>query len=84
MTGAVALPEATPRDREVQHVVLQLVEAYAFREAAAVLQARLREIDETRRSHLETLFLEWREMPAESRPDFLSFAHHRRNSELGS
>lgn len=79
----VALPEASPRDREVQHVVLQLVEAYAFREAAAVLQARLREIAEARRSHIETVFLEWREMSAEDRPDFLSYAHHRRNPEIG-
>ncbi len=81
--GSVALPEASPRDREVQHVVLQLVEAYAFREATAVLQARLREIDESQRSHLETLFLEWREQPSEDRPDFLTYAHHRRNLEIG-
>lgn len=80
---SVGLPEASPRDREVQHVVLQLVEVYAFREAAAVLQARLREIDETRRSHIETVFLEWRKMPADDRPDFLSYAHHRRNPEIG-
>lgn len=86
MTGdaSVALPEASPRDREVQHVVLQLVEAYAFREAAAVLQARLREIDESRRSHIETVFLEWRERPPEGRPDFLTYAHNRRNPEIGS
>ncbi|MFT3973313.1 MAG: hypothetical protein QM699_07650 [Amaricoccus sp.] len=82
--GAIALPEASPRDREVQHVVLQLVEAYAFGEAAAVLLARLREIDESRRSHIEMLFLEWRERPPEDRPDFLTYAHHRRNPELRS
>lgn len=79
---AIALPEATPRDREVQHVVLQLVEAYAFREAAAVLQARLREIDESRLTHVQALFLEWCDLPVEGRPDFLTFAHHRRNPEL--
>lgn len=82
MTAAVALPEASPRDREVQHVVLQLVEAYAFREAAAVLQARLREIDETRLTHVQGLFLEWRDLPDDGRPDFLTFAHHRRTPEL--
>lgn len=75
---AVALPEASPRDREVQHVVLQLVEAYAFREAAAVLSARLREIAETRQTHIERVFLDWRALPAEGRPDFLTYAHHRR------
>lgn len=82
--NTVALPNALPRDREVQHVVMELVAAYAFREAAAVLQARLREIDESRRSHLEALFLEWRERPPEDRPDFLTYAHHRRNPEIGS
>lgn len=78
----VSIPEASPRDREVQHVVLQLVEAYAFGEAAAVLNRRLKEIAETRASHLERIFQDWRELPAESRPDFLTFAHHRRNPEL--
>lgn len=80
----VALPDASPRDREVQHVVLQLVEAYAFREASAVLQARLREVDETRHTHVQALFLEWCELPVEGRPDFLTFAHYRRNPELGA
>lgn len=80
--SAVALPEASPRDREVQHVVLQLVEAYAFREAAAVLDARLREIAESQRTHLEGLFLEWRDLAPDGRPDFLTFAHHRRHPEL--
>lgn len=84
MTDAVALPEAGPRDREVQHVVLQLVAAYAFREAAAVLQGRLREIEETRLTHVQALFLEWCDLPVEARQDFLSFAHHRRNPELGA
>lgn len=32
-SAAVALPEASSRDREVQHVVLQLVAAYAFRDS---------------------------------------------------
>ena len=79
----IALPEASPRDREVQHVVLRLVEVYAFSEALAVLDARLREIAETRQSHVERLFLEWSDLPAEARPDFLTFAHHRHNPELG-
>lgn len=78
----VALPDASPRDREVQHVVLQLVEAYAFREASAVLQARLREVEASRHTHVQALFLEWCELPVEGRPDFLTFAHYRRNPEL--
>lgn len=80
--GSVALPEASPRDREVQHVVLALVEAYAFREAAAVLNRRLREIAETQQTHIERVFIDWSELPAKGRPDFLSYAHHRRNPEL--
>ena len=82
--SSIALPEASPRDREVQHVVLQLVEAYAFREAAAVLQLRLREITDTGRSHIEHVFLDWRDLPPDTRPDFLTFAHHRHNPELGA
>lgn len=82
MSGTIALQEAHPRDREVQHVVLALVEAYAFREALAVLKARLAEIDATRQTHLERLFLDWRDMPEDERPDFLTFAHHRRNPEI--
>ncbi len=76
------LPEAAPRDREVQHVALQLIEVYAFAEAHAVLGARLREIAAQRQSHIERVFLDWRDLPAEARPDFLSYAHHRRNPEL--
>jgi hypothetical protein len=80
--SAITLPDASPRDREVQHVVLQLVEAYAFREAAAILNARLREIAEIRQTHVEALFIQWRDLPEEDRPDFLTFSHHRRNHEL--
>ncbi|MGR3495414.1 hypothetical protein [Citreimonas sp.] len=79
---SVALPEASPRDREVQHVVLQLVEAYAFAEAAAVLNRRLRENSEIRQSHVERVFLDWCDLDPSSRPDFLTYAHHRRNPEL--
>lgn len=78
----VALPEASPRDREVQHVVLQLVEAYAFREAAAILNARLCEIAAHERTHIERVFLAWCDLPREDRPDFLTYAHHRRRPEL--
>ena len=81
-TGTIALPEASPRDREVQHVVLELVAAYAFAEAHAILAGRLREIAASRETHVQRLFLDWRELPAEDRPDFLTFAHHRRNPEL--
>lgn len=79
---SIALPDASPRDREVQHVVMQLVEAYAFREAAAILQARLREIDETRLTHVQARLVEWRDLPDDGRQDFLTFAHHRRHAEL--
>lgn len=78
----ITLPEASPRDREVQHVVLRLVEAYAFREARAVLSRRLAEIDACTQSHIERLFLEWSDLPADTRTDFLTFSHHRRNPEL--
>lgn len=83
MTGEIALPEASPRDREVQHVVLQLVQAYAFSEAAAVLSARLKEISERRQSHVERIFLDWQDLPQEGRPDFLTYAHHRRDPQIG-
>lgn len=78
----IALPEASPRDREVQAIVLELVAAYAFREAAAILTARLREIAEAQRTHIETVFLTWRDLPEDERPDFLTYAHHRRRQEL--
>jgi hypothetical protein len=80
-TGIV-LPDADPRDREIQAAVLALVEAYAFREARDILSLRLREVDGHRRSHVEALFLEWRRLDPAHRPDFLSFAHHRRNPEI--
>lgn len=79
---SIALPEASPRDREVQAIVLELVAAYAFREAAAILNARLREIAEVQRTHLEALFLTWRDLPPEDREDFLTYAHHRRRQEI--
>lgn len=84
MTDAPALPEAHPRDREVQHVVLQLVEAYCFAEAYAVLGRRLREIGEMQQSRIERVFLDWSDLPEEGRPDFLTYAHRRRRPELGS
>jgi hypothetical protein len=80
--GEVVLPEASPREREVQHVVAQLVEAYAFAEAHAILGRYLREIAERRQSHVETLYLAWRDLDPEARPDFLTFAHHRRRPEI--
>ena len=82
MSSAVAIPEASPRDREVQAVVLRLVEAYAFGEAAAVLQARLREVAETRQTRIERIFLDWCDLPKADRPDFLTYAHHRRHPEI--
>ena len=81
---APALPEASPRDREVQHVTLQLVEAYAFAEAHAVLGQRLQEMAETQRTHLERLFSDWSAQDPARRADFLTFAHHRRRLDLTS
>lgn len=80
--STIALPDANPRDREVQHVVLLLVETYAFAEAAAILNRRLREIQETQQTHIETIYLEWRDLARDDRTDFLTFAHHRRHAEL--
>lgn len=82
--GTIAIPDASPRDREVQHVELELVAAYAFREAVAVLTARLREIAATQQTHIERVFLDWSDMDESERPDFLTYAHHRRNPELES
>lgn len=79
---SIALPEASPRDREVQAIVLELVAAYAFGEAAAILTARLREIAEAQRTHIEAVFLTWRDLPPEERDDFLTYAHHRRRAEI--
>lgn len=78
----VALQEADPRDREVQDVVLRLVEAYAFSEAAAVLNRRLREIAQLRQSRIERIFLDWCDLDPDTRPDFLTYAHGRRNPSL--
>ena len=78
----VALPPPSPRDAEVREAVLPLVEACCWGEALAILQRRVDEIRAQRRSHVEALFLEWRELSPETRPDFLTFAHHRRSPEL--
>lgn len=82
MTGEVALPGASPRDREVQEVALRLVEAFAFAEAAAVLNARLREIHASRQTQIERVFLDWCDLPRDRRTDFLTYAHHRRDMAL--
>ena len=81
---SVALPPPSPRDAEVQAVVLRLVEAFAFDEALAVLTARLAEIRGQRLDHVERLFLEWSALDASARPDFLTFAHHRRVTAIGA
>ncbi|MBU2963347.1 hypothetical protein KO516_21475 [Citreicella sp. C3M06] len=78
----IAIRDALPRDREVQHVVSELVSVYAFSEAHAVLGRRLREIEESRQSRVERLFIEWRDLDPKTRPDFLTYSHHRRNPEL--
>lgn len=82
--GAVALPEADPRDREVQAVALALVEAYAFAEAVAVLQLRLCEIRCGQITRNQRLFLEWSALDPETRPDFLTFSHRRRRPEIAA
>lgn len=80
----IALPPPSPRDREVQAVALNLVEAYLFREARDVLSARLAEIDGARLSHVQALFLRWSALPETDRPDFLTYAHSRRRLALGA
>lgn len=76
------LTRVATRDEEVQAVVLRLVEAYAFQEAAVVLNTRLEEIADNKRTHIEDVFAQWSLLTPEDRPDFLTFAHHRRNPEL--
>lgn len=78
----ITLPPPSPRDAEVQAVVLRLVEAFAFNEAQAVLARRLAEIAQERRTHLEDVFAAWSILPADDRPDFLTYAHHRRRPAL--
>ncbi|WP_439137495.1 hypothetical protein [Roseicyclus sp.] len=79
----ICLPPPSPRDAEVQAVVLRLIEAFAFNEAHAVLTRRLAEIAQDRRTHLEDLFVAWCALDAGERPDFLTYAHHRRAPVLG-
>lgn len=79
---SVALPPPSPRDAEVRDVVLRLVEVCAWRDASAVLQARLREIDGQRLDHVQRLFLAWSDLDADSRPDFRTYAHKRRKPGL--
>lgn len=78
----IALPPPSPRDAEVQEVVLRLVEAFAFREAHAVLAARLREIRAQELTEIQKVYLEWDRLPKETRPDFLTYAHHRRHPQI--
>ncbi|WP_299686732.1 hypothetical protein [uncultured Tateyamaria sp.] len=82
--NTITLADPHARDRKVQEVVLRLVEAFAFREARAVLDARLKQIAAAKDTHIERLFLEWREQPPETRGDFLTYAHHRREPLLAS
>ena len=81
--NSIALQEASPRDREVQEVVLRLVEAFAFNEARVVLEARLKEISNSKQSHIEAVFLDWSRLPEGDRPEFLTYAHHRRDPQIG-
>ncbi|MEL6219296.1 MAG: hypothetical protein AAFR79_12660 [Pseudomonadota bacterium] len=79
---AIALPAPSPRDEAIQSAVLELVNAFAFREAEAVLAAHRAEMERKRWSVEQQLLLDWYELPEADRPDFLTFAHHRRNPEL--
>lgn len=78
----IALPPPSRRDAEVQEVVLRLVEAFAFNEAHAVLSRRLSEMARERRTHIEEVFVAWCALDAGERPDFLTYAHHRRDRAL--
>lgn len=77
-----ALPEADPRDLEVQRLVSDLIAAFAFREAEAVLTAYRKQGERQQRTHLEDVFLSWSTLPPDTRPDFLTYAHHRRRPQL--
>ncbi|MEO0623797.1 MAG: hypothetical protein AAF183_16445 [Pseudomonadota bacterium] len=79
---AIALAAPTPRDEAIQSAVLELVNAFAFREAEAVLAAYRAETEGKRWTHVQRLLLDWYELPEADRPDFLTFAHHRRTPEL--
>ena len=82
MTGSVTLAPPSPRDAEIQLVVLQLVEAFAWREAREVLDMRIREMARGERTHIQRVFLTYMELPRETRPDFLTYAHHRRRPSV--
>ena len=68
----------SPRDEEIRVAVAELVDNYAWAEARTLLNARLREMAQTRRTHIETVFLAWCEIPREDRPGFFEYAHSRR------
>lgn len=80
----ISLPQPSARDLEVQALVLELVNVCAFSEAAAVLNRYIREVEKLSINRIETLFLAWSALDADDRPDFLTFAHHRRDHRLGS
>lgn len=80
--NAIALAPPSPRDAEVRDAVLSLVEGFEFEAAYKILHARLEEIRGTKRRHIETVFLDWRALDPATRPDFLTYAHHRRVPEL--
>ena len=82
--SAIALAPPSPRDAEVRDAVLSLVEGYEFEAARRILAARLKEISETKRTHIEDVFLQWRDLDPKDRPDFLTYAHKRRVPELGA
>lgn len=68
MTDAPALQEATPRERQIQHVTMKLLEDNRSKQVR----------------HMEKLFKEWQALPEEERKGFFEFAHKRRHLELGS
>lgn len=80
MTAPIPHPGA--RAAEVQAEALRLIEAFAFDAAEAVLAAYRKETETRIRTRLEQLFLDWSALPPADRPDFLTYAHHRRHPLL--
>ncbi|MBF9042992.1 hypothetical protein HKCCE4037_06620 [Rhodobacterales bacterium HKCCE4037] len=79
---AIPAPDLGPREVRLQEILHELIAAGAFRDARDILNGYLKEISDGRVRHIETVFLKWRELPADERPDFLTYAHHRRDPSI--
>lgn len=80
--NAPALPAPSPIDAELRAALLPLIHACEWRLAGRLIEEHLTAIEVARKSHVQGLFLEWQALPRDERPDFLTFAHHRRNPAI--